>query len=67
MSSTDDKSNQIIACSAAMISVMLCAILMRFYTRVFIVKWVGVDDTLIIIAALFSLVEGLTAVVGMQL
>lgn len=62
--STEDKSSQIIAVSSAMISVMLFAILVRFYTRIFIVKWVGVDDTLIIVAASIAMIEGIMPIVG---
>lgn len=47
-----------------MISVMLFAILVRFYTRIFIVKWVGVDDTLIIVAASIAMIEGIMPIVG---
>jgi hypothetical protein len=64
MAATEDKSASLIAVTAAMISVMVVSLLIRFYTRIFIVKWVGLDDTLALIAGLFALVEGLTAVVG---
>lgn len=64
MSSSDDRSGSIVAVSAAMISIMVFAILGRLYTRLFIVKWVGVDDCLILVAALFALVEGVTPIIG---
>lgn len=66
MSSSDDRSNSIIAVSAAMISIMSFAILGRLYTRLFIVKWVGVDDCLILVAALFALAEGIAPIVGKE-
>lgn len=59
-----DKSASILAVSAAMISVLVFSILVRFYTRVVIVKWVGFDDVLILVAGAFALVEGITPILG---
>lgn len=64
MSSTDDKSSSIIAVSATMTSIMVCAIFLRVYTRCYIVKWIGIDDSLIVVAAMFALVENMAPVAG---
>jgi hypothetical protein len=62
--SAGDKSSSILAVSAAMVSVLVFSILVRIYTRVVIVKWVGFDDALILIAGAFALVEGITPILG---
>jgi hypothetical protein len=64
MSSIGDKSKSIIIVSATMTSLMVCAILLRVYTRFYIVKWIGIDDSLILVATVFALVENMAPVAG---
>lgn len=64
MSSTDDKSASVIAVSASMVSIMVAAITLRLYTRFFIIKWLGIDDTLILIAVLLASTQGASSAVG---
>ncbi|TVY50486.1 hypothetical protein LCER1_G008140 [Lachnellula cervina] len=66
MSPIDNRADSVIAISAAMITILAFSILLRLYTRITIMKWIGLDDSLIMIAAVFALIEAITPMMATQ-
>lgn len=57
MSSTDDSSGKLIAVGASLLSISILSVAIRFYTRIWVVKWIGTDDWLALIALIFGALE----------
>jgi hypothetical protein len=64
MVSSDNRASELVAVTVTFVSLALSSALLRLYTRLRLLKWIGVDDILLFIATGAALAEALGNVIG---
>jgi hypothetical protein len=64
MSSTDNRAPQLVAVTAAFLVLVIFSIVLRVFTRLRVVKWLGIDDWLMVCAVVAAIVESAAVIIG---
>jgi hypothetical protein len=66
MDTSENKAPELVAVTIIFVTISILSVLLRLYTRLRILKWIGVDDVFIFVAAGGALVEAIGNLIGMH-
>lgn len=67
MATSDSKASQLVVVTIAFVTLSIFSAAVRLYTRLRLLKWVGLDDVLIFIATGAALSEALGNLIGVHI
>lgn len=67
MATSDSRASQLVVVTIVFVTLSIFSAAVRIYTRLRLLKWVGLDDVLIFVATGAALSEALGNLIGMQI